>query len=104
MKLTKEQIKNHPSEKVQEILTDLEKAKEILSVAQSDGGKRIVKSLASDAISALDYFSRGAGTLTHQEFIARSAELRTTMALLRLLMNAKENTDSINSILESELG
>jgi hypothetical protein len=100
---TDEQIKKSKSESVKDIANDLDKVAALSALADTEGGKVLIKSLMQDIMSDVDRISNGYKILTTQEFIGIGASLKTNIDMVRVLSRAKENKNFLEELLEKEL-
>lgn len=77
--------------KKEELKEDLERAKDLVLVAESKGGKLLRGSLMRDIMYSIDSFVENRSTLTHNEFIALACDIKSKRDVLKVLSNAKEN-------------
>jgi len=86
-----------------EIKKELDRVKSISVLANSDGGKILVKSFHKDIINDMDKLAYNYASLTHIEMIAICANLRTKLSLLRTFNNSKKNQEIAEKDLEESL-
>lgn len=85
------------------IADDLDNVSSISVIADMDGGKLLIKSLVKDIISSVDTLCAKYGTLTTQEFVGLSADMKSKIDLVRVLKNSKKNKEYLHDLLEQEL-
>ncbi|MCG3219606.1 MAG: hypothetical protein KAR35_11380 [Candidatus Heimdallarchaeota archaeon] len=78
-------------EEKKEIQDDISRFRSIETMANSNGGKIILKEIKSDVVSTIDQLSTRYGELTHIELIALCAGLKEKLTMMRVMKNAKEN-------------
>lgn len=98
-----EKLKKNKSKEVKEIVKDLEKVASIDAIADMDGGKVLLKSLAQDIVSDTEKLASNFKTLTMQEFVGIGASLKTNIEMIRVLTKAKDNKHFLQELLEQTL-
>lgn len=101
--ITNERIKESKNPDVKLMADNLDELSAISALADTEGGKLLVKTLMADVLSALDTLSVKYKELTVQEFIGLSASLKTNLDMIRVLKRAKKNTDELMGMLEEAL-
>lgn len=76
---------------------------ELKALYDSKSGKQLVKLLIGDAINVVHNLRSSYKTATHTELIALIALMDASISTAKLLMEAKEVNDVINSELEEAL-
>ena len=90
-------------ERIEEIESDLHDASSLATVGASKGGKLLIESLVKDIINTVDKLCVSHATMTHQEFIALSATMKSNKDLLDVLTKAKGNKDFLDKLLKEAL-
>ena len=98
---------NNMSEESKIIKKDIVGYAEMEAVANSAGGKRLIKSLLSDINGSIEGICHGYREMPHFELISLSARLSERLALLRVLTRAKKNKnsakDALSALLKDEI-
>jgi sugar-specific transcriptional regulator TrmB len=76
-------------DKIEDIKKDIKKFSAIDAVANSDGGKIIIKSTERELVSIIDELASKFKTLNQTEFIALCASLSAKLGLIRTLRKAE---------------
>lgn len=84
----------------EEIKEDLIQAMELETLANSAGGKKLVKALREDILSTLDSLLRKRDTATLQEFISYSCDIKTKLDVIKTLSKAKSNKETLEAMLK----
>lgn len=84
-------MKTPKEEKVEIIQDELKKFSKLEALALSEGGSLLFKSLMSDAVSAIDTLGNKYSQLSHLEFIALCAEMKTKLDLARVMNKSSKN-------------
>jgi hypothetical protein len=63
----------------------------LAAIANTEGGQVLMKSLASDAMNAIDTLSAQAGVMSEQTLRAMGMKIATTLHMYRALANADSN-------------
>lgn len=84
-------VEESSDELVQEIAKDIKKYGSLEAIYHSEGGQLLVTSNIRDIVSAIEALSIKYQTLTLQEFIALSAEIKTKLDIVRAIANSVEN-------------
>lgn len=92
-----------PLTRLDEIKKDVKKYSSIKVVADSPGGKVIRAGLIKDIITITDKLGANFSSLTMQEFISYSAELKCKKTLLDMFYNSYQNAEGANEALEKYL-
>lgn len=96
-------IKESKNPEVKEIIADLDAVTKINVVAESEGGKVLVKSLISDVIRCVDTLAGGYSTLTIQQFVSLSADMKTKLDIVRVLTKSGKNKKFLEELLEEAI-
>jgi hypothetical protein len=91
------------TERTEALHDDLKHFKALDALADSEGGSLIVKSLVKDVVANIEQIVANYGTMTHPEFISKSATIKTALDVARILTRAKANKKYVESELEKEL-
>jgi hypothetical protein len=86
---------------MKEEIQNVRKYKAIERLANSDGGKHLIKDAKDGAVSILYQLSINYATLSHTEFIALSAGLAEKMSMIEKLTGARKEKESAIAILEA---
>ncbi len=76
---------------------------DLKALHDTEGGKRLVKLLLQDAINCMHRLRTGYQTMSHIELIAWIASMDSHVSTARLLIDAKDISDVLNSELEDAL-
>lgn len=90
--------------KTKELEEDIKLAGDIEHVADTKGGKHLIDGLTADIVAGVDTLAVKHPTLTLQEFVAISADIKTRIDLLRALTRAKKTKESLIEMLGEALG
>lgn len=101
-KPTDEQRQAHPE--VDDMMEDLGKITSISAITNAEGGKILVKGLVSDVVGAVDTLAAKYATLSLQEFIALSADIKSKIDLVRVITRAPKNKKSLEQMIGETLG
>tara|TARA_R110000868_G_scaffold9504_2_gene47159 strand:- start:1503 stop:1784 length:282 start_codon:yes stop_codon:yes gene_type:complete len=82
---------------------DIKIAGDLEHVAATKGGVLLIKGLVTDIVGAIDTLAVKYATLSHPEFIALGAEIKTKIDLLRSLTRAKKTKEALVEMLEEAL-
>ncbi len=99
----REAIENSEDETVKETAADIDKYGSLEAVYSSPGGQLLVKANIADVISDIDTLCAHYATLTLQEFIAKCADMKSKLDLIRALANSPKNKDDAMAALEEAL-
>ncbi len=87
-----------------EIIADeLDKFSAIESLYTTKGGELLFNSLMADAVGCIDTLTAKYASLSHLEFIALCADLKTKIDLARVLKKSVKNTIQARKDLEEAL-
>jgi hypothetical protein len=89
------------SEQEKEILADLQNAKALDALSNTDGGKLLIKVCKADILGAIEAFG-AYKTLSLQEFISISARLSSLLGIYKALTQAPVNAQFLDSLLEKK--
>jgi hypothetical protein len=73
-----------------------DKLQDIKALADTNGGKEIIKLLLTDAVNAMRKMSTNYATYTHSDFIAQCATINANVSLAKLLINSKDNLEYLD--------
>jgi len=90
-------------EEEEEIIKDLKKVKNISSLAESEGGKELIKSLSEDIISSIEDLISRRMTLDLQGYTSLACDIKTRLDLLKVLKKAKKNEKYLEEILNEAM-
>jgi hypothetical protein len=79
------------------IQTDLE------TLANSNGGKELLKALTQDIISSMQTMVNKRSIFTLQEYTSTAADIKSRLDIIRILKGAEEKKDMLKNLLEEEL-
>jgi len=85
------------------IADELDRVSAISAIYDMDGGKILVKSLMTDVSSSIDKLCSSYQTLTMQEFIGLSANIKTKLDLAKTLKKSVDATKQAREDLEKYL-
>lgn len=85
------------------VRSDFEKYSALASLAETEGGKKLLSDLAQDVISELDRLSNSYRTITETELRAIGASLHVKLNLYRALKNAAPNAAGAQAELDELL-
>lgn len=95
------------SEKIETIKDEVKGYAIIESVANSEGGRKIIESLKKDALSAINELCFKYKEANHIDLIASCAKLSERMTLLRVFGRASKNKkitlDELEEVLKEDL-
>lgn len=94
-------IKENPD--LSELADELDEKKSLESVAESNGGKLLIKGLVTDIIDIIEALSGRYKEATMQEFVGWGAEISTKLEMLRALRQAKKNREFLKKELDQAL-
>lgn len=86
---------------IEEIKKDLEKAKDIIILGESEGGKALIAKTKSELLTAISELRRYQ-ECSHSELIAISCKVVERLDILRFFTNAKNDEEVLSSILEEK--
>lgn len=96
-------IKDAKNVEIKEIANDLDAITKIDVISQSEGGKALVNSLLSDVIRCVDTLATTHATLTMQQFVSLSADMKSKLDLARVLTRSGKNKKFLEDLLEEAL-
>lgn len=96
-----DKIKNNPEATI--IADELDKFSAIEAVLLSKGGEILFKSLMEDVVSKIDTLIANYQSLTREDFIGISAEIKTKLDLARVMKKSTKNKDQARKDLEEVL-
>ena len=86
---------------IKEVKKDLEKAKDIIILGESEGGKVLIAKTKSELTTAISELRRYQ-VCSHAELIAISCKVVERLDILKFFTNAKNDEEVLSSILEEE--
>lgn len=86
-----------------ELKKELGKQKNLSVVAQSEGGKLLIKATQKDLASSVYFLTSRYKTATHAELMAWCASASASLSLLEVLSGVKKTIKSIEEDLEQAL-
>lgn len=89
--------------KIEEIKSDLDKAKEVAIFGESKHGGVIVESLTQDVIASIEKLCSDVETLSHAQFIAVACDIKTKLSTVRAITRAKKNEEYLQGLLKEAL-
>lgn len=87
-------------EEKEEMEKDLTLAMDIQTLAESNGGKKLVKSLQEDILTSLGTMIDKRSTATLQEFIASTCDIKTKLDIIKVLAKAKTDRMVLETLLK----
>lgn len=96
-------VNNAKNPEVKEIARDLEEISKIEALSITDGGKALVRGLLSDVVMCVDTLALGYSTLTLQQFVSLSADMKSKLDLIRVITKSKKNKKFLEELLEEAL-
>lgn len=88
---------------VVDLVAQADQMQDLKAVADTPGGKQLVKLLLTDVVSAVNRLESSYKTATHTELIAICAQLSSSLTLAKLLLRSKENMELLDKELENVL-
>jgi len=90
-------------DQIKEVKGDIKLYADLEAVKNSNGGKRILKGLGSDIVSAIDKLCQSYKTASHIEIIALIAGLDERLGIFRTLNRSSKNKEMAKNELEELL-
>lgn len=91
----------------EELQKELDEVKKLDVLADSEGGKLLVKALLTDIVNGIDSLTMSFSTATHIELISNIAKIKERLNIVRSLTRAKKNkeflSDELRDLLEQEI-
>lgn len=90
-------------EQIKDVREDVKMYAELEAVKNSDGGKRVLKGLGSDIVTAIDKLCQSYKTASHIELIALIASMDERLGIFRTLNRSTKNKELALAELEELL-
>lgn len=91
------------SSKEEEIVEDLKKVTDLVTVANSPGGKQLVAVMMEDIISNIEALLAGRYTMTHMELVTSICDVKAKLDVVRVINRAESNEDFLKGLLAETL-
>lgn len=91
------------SSKEEEIVEDLKKVTDLVTVANSPGGKQLVAVMMEDIISNIEALLAGRYTMTHMEIVTSICDVKAKLDVVRVINRAESNEDFLKGLLAETL-
>lgn len=89
--------------KEEEIIEDLKKVTDLVTVANSPGGKQLVAVMMEDIISNIEGLLAGRYTMTHMELVTSICDVKAKLDVVRVINRAESNEDFLKGLLAETL-
>lgn len=89
--------------KEEEIIEDLKKVTDLVTVANSPGGKQLVAVMMEDIISNIEALLAGRYTMTHMEIVTSICDVKAKLDVVRVINRAESNEDFLKGLLAETL-
>lgn len=89
--------------KEEEIVEDLKKVTDLVTVANSPGGKQLVAVMMEDIISNIEALLAGRYTMTHMELVTSICDVKAKLDVVRVINRAESNEDFLKGLLAETL-
>lgn len=89
--------------KEEEIIEDLKKVTDLVTVANSPGGKQLVAVMMEDIISNIEALLAGRYTMTHMELVTSICDVKAKLDVVRVINRAESNEDFLKGLLAETL-
>jgi hypothetical protein len=82
---------------------DINKVKDLVILADTEGGKVLIKTLTDDIISDIDRFVNYRSALSQFEFNSLACDIKAKLDVVRVLKRAQNNEKFLKELLEDTL-
>lgn len=87
----------------EEIIEDLNKVKDLVILADTEGGKRLIEGLTIDIVADIDRLVDDRYALSHTDFITLACDVKAKLDIVRALKRAGKNEKFLKELLEETL-
>lgn len=87
----------------EDIIEDLNKIKDIVILADTEGGKQLVSLLVEDIVSNIDGLLNERHTASHTQLISMICDLKARLDMVRIITRAEHNEKFLKELLEETL-
>lgn len=89
--------------KEEEIIEDIKKVTDLVTVANSPGGKQLVAVMVEDIVSNIEGLLAGRYTMTHMELVTSICDIKAKLDVVRVINRAESNEDFLKGLLAETL-
>ena len=89
--------------KKEDIIEDLDKVKDLVILADTEGGKRLIETLTEDIISSMENIIDNRHVYKQEQFVSVACDIKAKLDVVKVLKKAKENEKFLKELLQEAL-
>lgn len=86
-----------------EVIDDLNKIKDLVILADTEGGKRLIETLTEDIISSVENIIDNRHVYKQEQFVSIACDIKAKLDVVKVLKKAKENEKFLKELLQDAL-